>query len=84
MNNEELERLATIAARCQLIIGSFKGSSRACPCLNASECKLTLEQRAMLTDHPLVKQSAYANRMEYYSRKGNYPNSNDPPIETRD
>lgn len=54
-----------IAKQCQLVIGSYDGNDRACPCYDASECKLTSDQVAEAHDHHQVKQAIEDSRKRY-------------------
>lgn len=40
-----MSRLKAIAVRCQLLVGSFDGAQRVCPCPRSDDCKLTRDQR---------------------------------------
>lgn len=58
------QRIA-IAKRCQLLIGSFYGSTRSCPCIFAARCMLTEEERKEMEQEPEVIREREANWEEY-------------------
>lgn len=64
-NSEQPFRKLAVAKKCQLLIGSFDGSTRACPCYNNSECHLTDDERIKYRDDSAVIREAQANREEY-------------------
>ena len=54
-------------ARCQLLVGSFRGATRNCSCYRPDECLLTEEERNQLRGHPFVVKCQQRNLDEFNS-----------------
>lgn len=62
-------RELSIACRCQLLVGSFEGASKTCPCENKFACELTKEQREYFSDDERVQTAKAANLKEFENGK---------------
>ena len=51
--------------RCQLLTGSYSGSTRSCECARRKNCRLNLYEREMLEEHPKIVDARERNREEY-------------------
>lgn len=58
-------RKVAIAIRCQLLTGSYDGSSRSCGCCYPHNCHLTAQEREEAAELEAVKAAAARNLEEY-------------------
>jgi len=58
-------RELAIAVRCQLLTGSYDNATKSCPCHCTKNCKLTLDQRQELHNHPKVIKAKERNLKEF-------------------
>ena len=58
-------RELSIACRCQLLVGSFDGASRTCPCEASQLCKLSKEQREYFANDERVQAAKAVNLKEF-------------------
>ncbi len=63
------QRKLQIAKRCQLIIGSFEGSTLSCPCLSPKGCRLTASERVRFLAHSDVAKAKELNLKEFKRNK---------------
>lgn len=59
------ERQLLDAQSCQLLIGSFDGSTFGCHCKSPSQCVFTEGERACLHDRPNVSASRKRRQQEF-------------------
>lgn len=65
MDNDQ--RKLNIAKRCQLIIGSFDGQTKCCPCRHKYECKLSESEIVNYSENPVIIEAVKCNREEFES-----------------
>jgi len=65
MSNKPDPRTLAKACRCQLLVGSYEGGTRLCPCLNLLLCRLSEHELEEFRDNPKVLEAKYVNEKEY-------------------